>query len=47
MVQCLNCGRKFLEESYLKHKKNCILINGENKNLSAEDKQKFDRELSE
>ena len=29
MVECLNCGRKFIEASYLKHKKNCQLINGD------------------
>lgn len=28
MVQCPNCGRKFIETSYQKHKKNCELING-------------------
>ena len=28
MVQCPNCGRKFIEESYNKHKKNCVMING-------------------
>lgn len=33
MVQCPNCGRKFVAESYMKHKKNCALING-NKNIS-------------
>ena len=29
MVQCPNCGRKFIETSYLRHKKNCVLINGD------------------
>lgn len=28
MVQCENCKRKFFADSYLKHKKNCVLING-------------------
>lgn len=28
MTHCSNCGRKFLPESYLKHKKNCAMING-------------------
>jgi hypothetical protein len=36
MVVCLNCGRRFFAESYVKHKKNCVLINGENKNLTEE-----------
>jgi hypothetical protein len=36
MVACLNCGRRFFAESYVKHKKNCVLINGENKNLTEE-----------
>lgn len=35
MVQCPNCNRKFLPESFLKHKKNCVLINGENKDENA------------
>ena len=29
MTQCPNCKRKFFTEAYAKHKKNCVLINGE------------------
>jgi hypothetical protein len=29
MVQCANCKRSFLPESYEKHKKNCKMINGD------------------
>ena len=37
MVQCPNCGRRFLEASYLKHKKNCVMLNGD-KNSNSESK---------
>lgn len=32
MVSCENCGRRFIEQSYHKHKKNCALINGKKQN---------------
>jgi hypothetical protein len=45
MVECLNCGRRFFTDSYVKHKKNCVLINGENKNITAEERSKKDSQL--
>lgn len=45
MVECPNCKRKFIYESYQKHKKNCVMINGKkntepNENSKSTDKLK-------
>jgi hypothetical protein len=39
MVQCENCKRKFLPESYKRHAKNCKLINGDKIGAKSSSKQ--------
>lgn len=36
LVQCRNCKRKFLPESYQRHLKNCKLINGDKTSQSMD-----------
>lgn len=42
MVECPNCKRKFIYESFQKHKKNCVMINGKKGLESNENAKSID-----